>query len=155
MAVLWVPGPLPGLNELLAAAGGSGGRRAGYARIKRQWTETIWALAKEARIDKPGPFERAVLMTFDWVEKDKRRDPDNVAAGGRKLILDGLVNAGVLAGDGWKHVRSWHDRWQTVDEVIGGKGPGVGVTIQVPEPTVLMSDGPGLSTMAKRAKRMG
>lgn len=139
MAVLWVPGPLPGLNELLAAAKGSGGRGMGYARLKRQWTETVWALALAARIDKPGPFERPVLITFDWIERDKRRDPDNVAAGGRKLVLDGLVKAGVLAGDGWKHVRSWNDRWQTVNEVVGcGKGPGVGVTIQLPAPTVLM-----------------
>jgi hypothetical protein len=139
MAVLWVPGPLPGLNELIAAAKGAGGTGRAYSRLKRQWTETVWALAKEARIDKPGPFERPVLITFEWVEKDRRRDPDNVAAGGRKLILDGLVEAGVLAGDGWRHIRAWNDRWVTVDEVIGGsKGPGVGVTIQLPAATMLM-----------------
>jgi hypothetical protein len=132
-ATLWVPGPLPGLNELIAAAKGSGGRGMGYAKLKRQWTDTVFALARCARIHKPGPFERSVLLTFDWVEQDKRRDPDNVAAGGRKLILDGLVKAGVLSGDGWKHVRSWNDRWQTVAEVGGlSRGPGCGVTIVLP-----------------------
>ncbi len=138
MAVLWVPGPLPGMNELIAAAKGSGGRGMAYAKLKRQWTETIWALAKAARIDKPGPFERPVLITFDWIEKDQRRDPDNVAAGGRKLVLDGLVAAGVLKGDGWRHISAWNDRWQTVAGTVASKGPGVGVTIQVPAPTVFM-----------------
>jgi hypothetical protein len=121
---LWIHGPLPGLNELIAAAKGSGGRGAGYARIKRQWTDTVWALAKAARLDKLGPYDEAVTFDFDWVERDKRRDPDNVAAGGRKLILDGLVTAGVLAGDGWKHVYGWADRFSV------GTIPGVGVTIR-------------------------
>lgn len=121
---LWIPGPLPGLNELLAAAGGSGGRRAGYARIKRQWTETVWALARNAGIHRPGPFESQVEIDFEWMERDRRRDPDNVAAGGRKLALDGLVKAGVLMGDGWKHVHGWTDKF------FVGSVPGVNVTIR-------------------------
>ncbi len=135
MAVLWIPGPLPGMNEIIEAAKGSGGRGMGYARLKSQWTETIWALAKQARIDKPGPFDRRVLMVFDWIERDKRRDPDNIAAGGRKLILDSLVKAGVLKGDGWKCIDAWRDRWQ-----VNADRPGVGVTIIVPAPTVLMGN---------------
>lgn len=138
MATLWVPGPLPGMNELIAAAKGSGGRGMAYARLKREWTETVLALAKAAKLDKPGPFERRVLISFDWIEKDQRRDPDNVAAGGRKLVLDGLVAAGVLQGDGWRWIAAWNDRWATVAGTVGSKGPGVGVTIVVPEPTVLM-----------------
>ena len=138
-ASLWIPGPLPGLNELIDAAKGSGGRGAAYARLKRQWTETVWARAKAAKIDKPGPFECPVFLTFEWIEKDKRRDPDNVAAGGRKLILDGLVAAGVLQGDGWQWIRAWNDAWRTVDEMVtGSREPGVCVGIQTPEPTVLM-----------------
>lgn len=132
-ATLWIPCPLPGLNELISAAKGSGGHGTAYAQLKRQWTEAVWALAKAARIDKPGPFERPVMIDFQWVERDRRRDPDNVAAGGRKLILDGLVAAGVLAGDGWRHIDGWWDRW-TVDPAR----PGVGVTIRLPAPTSLM-----------------
>ncbi len=138
IACLWVPGPLPGLNELIEAAKGAAGRGARYAKLKRQWTETVWALALSARIHRPGPFDRPVVLTFDWIEKDRRRDPDNVAAGGRKLILDGLVTAGVLKGDGWRWIRSWHDRWRVADEVVCGKGPGVGVTITPIDGSVLM-----------------
>jgi len=129
MATLWIPGQLPGLNELIAAAKGAGGRGARYAKLKRTYTELVLAYAQNAGIHRPCPFERPVVLSFDWIEKDRRRDPDNVAAGGRKLILDGLVIAGVIKGDGWRWIRSWYDRWQVADEVVSGKGPGVGVTI--------------------------
>lgn len=118
-ATLWVPGPLPGLNELIAAAKGAGGTGRAYSQLKRQWTDTVWALARSAKLHKPGPVESAVTIGFEWVERDRRRDPDNVAAGGRKLVLDGLVKAGVLAGDGW------------ADSFSVGPAPGVAVTIRV------------------------
>jgi hypothetical protein len=118
-ATLWVPGKLPGLNEMIAAAKGSGGRGVAYARLKGQWTETVWALAKRDRL----PYFARASMAFEWREENRRRDPDNVAAGGRKLILDGLVQARVLPGDGWAVIARWTDRF----EVAGF--PGVLVTI--------------------------
>ena len=124
-ASLWVPGPLPGMNELIAAAKGSGGRGAGYARLKRQWTDIVTCLAQGKKLQ---PFPGLVFLTFTWVERDRRRDPDNVAAGGRKLILDGLVRAGVLKGDGWAVVHGWTDRFD-IPPGANNLGPGVGVTI--------------------------
>ena len=121
-AGLWVPGPLPGLNEIIDAAKGSGGRGAGYARLKRDWTEAVWAYAKNQRLP---AFPGRVVIEFRWFEKERRRDPDNVAAGGRKLVLDGLVKAGVLKGDGWKFVQSWTDRFDVAPD-----RPGVAVTIR-------------------------
>jgi hypothetical protein len=47
-----------------------------------------------------------VRMLFLWREKDKRRDPNNVDAAGKKLILDRMVEAGVLAGDGWAQLET-------------------------------------------------
>lgn len=108
-ATLWVSGPLPGMNELVAAAKGAGGRGYLYAVMKREWTDAVCMLAKAARL----PKFTCVLMHFQWREKGRRRDPDNIAAGGRKLVLDGLVKAGVLPGDGWKHVASWTDSFIT------------------------------------------
>lgn len=119
---LWLPGQLPGLNEIIDAAKGYGGRGAGYALLKRKWTEYVWAHAKAARLPaRPGP----VMLLFDWHEPNRRRDPDNVAAGGRKFILDGLVKAGVLAGDGWAHVAGWSDHW-----ILNPQKAGVLVSIQ-------------------------
>lgn len=131
-ASLWIPGPLPGLNDLIAAAKGAGGTGRAYARLKRAWTTTVWALAKRERLPR---FERRVYAQFSWWERDRRRDLDNVAAGGRKLALDGLVKAGVLAGDGWKHVAGWTDDFFVVGAPYPGSAdgrrnaPGVLVTL--------------------------
>ena len=117
---LWVPGKLPGLNELIAAAKGAGGTGRAYSRLKRQWTDTIVLLARAAKLR---PVGGPCYLRFVWCEENRRRDPDNVAAGGRKLILDSLVTAGVLAGDGWAHVHGWTDSF--------GAGGAVGVRVEI------------------------
>lgn len=117
---LWIAGPLPSLNELIDAAKGHGGRGYGYSKLKREWGTLVWGLAKAARLK---PVASAVL-TFEWRERDRRRDPDNVSSAGRKLILDGLVKAGVLSGDGWTGVRAFSDVW-----LVDPHAPGVLVRI--------------------------
>jgi len=118
---LWVSGPLPGLNDLLAAAKSGRGKGNAYGRLKAQWTEAIVLLARAARI---GRVASPVRLRFRWIEATRKRDPDNVAAAGRKLVLDGLVEAGVLAGDGWAHVLGWVDTFEI------GPRPGVEVSIE-------------------------
>jgi hypothetical protein len=103
---LFIPGHLPGMNEVVEAAKGAGGRGARYATMKRQWTELVWALAKSARLR---PVKRARLA-FLWIERDKRRDLDNIAAA-KKFVNDGLVNAGILSGDGWAGVVGFSDEF--------------------------------------------
>lgn len=117
---LWVPGKLPGMNELIGAAKGFNGRGYAYAKLKREWTDSICVLALAARLQ---PVGRARLR-FTWREATRRRDPDNVCAGGRKLILDALVKADVLSDDGWDEIVGWEDRWEV------GQKPGVLVEIE-------------------------
>ena len=133
-AQLWIDGPLPGLNEIIDAAKGSGGRGMGYAKMKSAWTDTVWALALKAKLPR---FPRYVVLTFEWFEADKRRDPDNFAAA-KKFLLDGLVKAGVIQGDGWKHIYCWSDHWRVWTSAPLCRGPGVQITITEPTPTVLM-----------------
>lgn len=140
IATLWVPGPLPGMNELISAAKRPSWSKTSYTTLKKKWTEDVWKLAKSARMLK---FPGDVVITFEWLEKNKRRDPDNVAAGGRKLVLDGLVMAGVLQGDGWRYVRSWTDRFNICGAPGGYRNePGVGVTVHHIAGAVLMSPPP-------------
>lgn len=127
LASLWIPGPLPGLNDLIAAAKGAGGRGRAYSVLKRDWTAVIKGIAHR---EKTPAFPGRVMLFFHWFEKDKRRDPDNVAAGGRKIVLDGLVAAGVLKGDGWRHVQVWQDRFDVAASVPLVRSPGVSVTIE-------------------------
>lgn len=104
---LFIPGHFPSLNEVIAAAKGHGGRGAGYAKMKREWTEIAWAEAKRAKLR---PVERARLE-FLWIEKDRRRDKDNIAAA-KKFVIDSLVKAGVLPADGWSSVVGFTDDFE-------------------------------------------
>ncbi len=64
-----------------------------------------------------------VKVSFVWFRTDKRCDLDNIAFA-KKSVLDGLVLAGVLAGDGYKFIQQSQDFY-----VIDKKNPGVEVTI--------------------------
>lgn len=103
-ATLWIPGPLPGMNEMVASAKGSGGAGRDYSALKRRWTDSVMLLARRLP-----HFQRASL-TFTWHERERRRDPDNIASA-KKLVLDGLVAAKVLPGDGWDYVAGFRDEW--------------------------------------------
>lgn len=71
------------------------------AKIKRDETERV---AREAQAAKLPPVSRyPVRVGFTWYTHDLRKDVDNVAFA-KKFILDGLVLAGVLEGDGRKYV---------------------------------------------------
>ena len=52
-------------------------------------------------------------FVFLWLEPNKKRDKDNIAAGGRKYIFDSLVEMGILKGDGWNFVINWEDHFGT------------------------------------------
>lgn len=56
-------------------------------------------------------FDCPVVMHYTWIEKNRRRDHDNVSSFGRKCIQDALVKGGWLAGDGWKHITGFSDRF--------------------------------------------
>ncbi|HJY84455.1 MAG TPA: hypothetical protein VKK81_25665 [Candidatus Binatia bacterium] len=129
---VFIPGPLPGLNELIAAAkhrastvGRKGRRWNAYAALKVQWGETVVTAIRQAHI---APARTPVFLSFTWREATRRRDLDNVAAGGRKIINDSLVTAGVLGNDSWAHVVGWTDHF-----VVDRRRPGVEVEIQEQE----------------------
>lgn len=96
---------LPSLNDLLGAAVRPRGRSNAYNTLKQRWTRDLVVLIKQARLR---PVTR-VTVVFTWCEPTKRRDPDNLAAGGRKLLLDALVAAKVLPNDGWAQIEGWRD----------------------------------------------
>jgi hypothetical protein len=59
---------------------------------------------------------------FGWVCKNKRQDPDNVISA-MKYVFDGMVTAGLVAGDGWNNVREITNRLEI------GKVSGVRVMV--------------------------
>jgi hypothetical protein len=88
---------MPGLNDLLAAKSSIQGKWNSYNQIKAQWYGQIKLLAQARGIEPQGPG----MATMLYIEPHRQRDPDNVVGAGTKLLLDSLVSAGVLPGDGW------------------------------------------------------
>lgn len=90
-----IEGEFPALNEIIALSKSHFGA---YSKAKKQHTEDVisncWG--------EPS-FEKVDALYFTWFCKNKRKDPDNIAAG-IKFVLDGLVEAGVLPGDGWRYL---------------------------------------------------
>lgn len=111
---VFLPEKMPGFNDLIAAAKVRKGKWNDYDRLKHQWTIHI-----DRQLCRLKP-SRKVFINFTWIEPNRRRDPDNIAAGGRKFVLDALVNAGIIPGDGWRHVAGWKDYF-SVDK----RNPGV------------------------------
>lgn len=112
---LWVPGPLPGLNQLLDERARSFRRGAtlwnGYTDLKREWEDRIKTHALAQGF--PALLEGEFAYTF--IEPNKRRDPSNVASGALKLIEDALVKAGLLKNDGWSAIKKL-ELWFLTDE---------------------------------------
>jgi hypothetical protein len=119
---LWISGIMPGLNEVLDAKATftrrtpSSKRWNGYAHMKRIWTRQIWLFIKAQRFQIPSGFG---YFTFVHFERDRRRDPDNLTAGPRKLILDALKAAQLIPGDGWQYVHGLAHYW-TIDKMRPG-----------------------------------
>ena len=129
----FVPLTLPGMNEILQAMQTKGMKRGAkskrwtkYTDLKREYESLIISSIQLAKIK---PVKRAYFM-FKFIEKNKKRDPDNIAAGARKFILDALVSARILENDGWKQVAGWNDTF-TVGH--GDQKEGVSVSIWADE----------------------
>lgn len=114
-----IQGTLPGLNQYIEALDKS--RHAG-AELKKSAQRTVeWCAKSKLRKFRPTGL---VWMKYTWYEPNKRRDKDNISSFGRKVIQDGLVKAGVLENDGWKHIEGFSDRF-----FVDGKRPRVEVEI--------------------------
>lgn len=116
---LKLPIRLPSLNEyinecrLSPKAGG---------RMKRRDEDTVIANILMQFPDVK--FVNPVIMNYLWVEKNKKRDKDNVSSYGRKVIQDALVDTGVLEGDGWDHIEGFSDAF-----MVDAENPRIEVTI--------------------------
>lgn len=95
---IFLEGDFTTLNEYILAERGHFTKA---AKIKKNET---YRVAYDAHGIQP-PTEYPVDVSFFWHCKNTNTDPDNIAFA-CKFLFDGLVKAGVLAGDGWKHIRS-------------------------------------------------
>lgn len=102
-AKLVIPIAFPGLNDYINA---ERTHRQKAAKMKKQYQDAVMLCIRSQRLP---TFDGPVYMYYSWVEKDRRRDKDNVAAFGRKVIQDALVRAGVIKNDGWANITGFSD----------------------------------------------
>ena len=110
---MWIPMVLPGLNEILGA---SNTNRFAYAGMKKKWGRTVSLYALQQKFQ---PIVAPAHFEIECLEPNRRRDPDNIAAGAQKIILDALQESKLLGNDGWEDVLSLMVSW-TVDKVAPG-----------------------------------
>ena len=103
-----IEGRLPNLNDYIKAERAN---RYRGAQVKADAHDAVvWQLKTQhtgLRITKP------VCIRFRWIEANNRRDPDNVSSYGRKVILDALVDLGILVDDGRKYIKGFTDEFYT------------------------------------------
>lgn len=101
---LIILGRLPGLNQYTDANRGNCYKG---SKMKKKSEEIIDAeISQQLRgvhITNP------VRIEFVYYEPNKRRDPDNISAFARKVILDSLVKKKVLKNDGWSEIYGFTD----------------------------------------------
>jgi Holliday junction resolvase RusA-like endonuclease len=103
---LVIKGEFPGLNKIIDAAKS---HYQAYRRMKQDNTNAVAWPAKKL------PVYEAVELEVTWYCKNRRRDPDNIAAA-IKFIFDGLVEAGRLKNDGWKENKGWTNKFKVDKE---------------------------------------
>ena len=104
-----IPFTLPGLNAYIEA---ERQHRQKAAKMKREWQSHVFMiLRRQLR----RPLREPVTMRYLWVEKDRRRDKDNISSFGRKVIQDALVQGRYLRNDGWNNIVRFSDDF-TVDK---------------------------------------
>jgi Holliday junction resolvase RusA-like endonuclease len=100
-----IPIKFPTLNDFIDACKIQRGRWNKGNQMKQEFQQTLYFyFCKLPELKTP------VSITFVWIEKNKRRDLDNVSAVGRKFILDTLQLCGKLKNDNLNYVIDLHDK---------------------------------------------
>lgn len=102
-----IPLKLPSLNEYVDVC-----RKNAFeaSRFKRETEDSIMLFTNRLPKLKPPVFIR-----FHWMEKNRRRDLDNIAFA-KKFILDALVRSGKLPDDNQSNVIGFVDTFEVGKE---------------------------------------
>lgn len=99
-----IPMKMPTLNDFVDACKVQRGRWNKGNQIKQDFQRALYYY-----LCKLPQFKKPIKIRFIWIEKNKRRDLDNVSAIGRKFILDTLQLCGKLKNDNLNYVVGLYD----------------------------------------------
>lgn len=110
--IIEIPFRLPSLNDYINLC-----RRNKYQAndFKTVIEDSIGLCLKQQKIK---PIETPCIITFKWIEKNKKRDLDNIFSA-KKFILDALQKFGILQNDNQKWVQGLKDTI-TINKVYEG-----------------------------------
>ena len=114
-----IPMKLPSLNDYIRECRAN---KYSGARMKKQVENDIALFLRTLP-----RFTKPIIIHFHWVEKNKRRDYDNIAFA-KKFILDTLVKIGKLKDDNRNCVTaftdtfSYGDNWRVILRVEEHEG---------------------------------
>lgn len=103
-----IPCTLPGLNDIIKTS------RIHFVvanSFKKKWQKLI---SQHILISKIPKITKSVHIDFFWYERNMRRDIDNISSGGRKFILDALVNMERLPDDSQKWIKGFTDHFMPI-----------------------------------------
>lgn len=101
--IVEIPLKLPSLNEYIDACRKN--RLAGANMKKRYQNHIGYYLHGLPK------YQRPVKIHFTWIEKNRRRDLDNICWN-KKFILDAMVQQGILKDDNRKLVTGFTDDFE-------------------------------------------
>lgn len=116
-------GRLPSLNEMVEANRTNPHKG---AKIKKSEQNNLCMTITVARLQRrivPVTTEHSVVV-LEWHEATRRRDADNVESGA-KMVLDSLVQTGILINDTRRYVE------QVYHHVVDDKANGDGIVIRI------------------------
>lgn len=112
MYIVKIKERLPTLNQFIAAMNRN---RFIANKMKSKWQKFICLSMNKQIKGKNVKFETPLFFIFTWIEKDRRRDKDNICGFARKIIFDAMIENGYISNDGWKEIAGWEDRF-TIDK---------------------------------------
>lgn len=79
------------------------------AKFKQEIEKLISLYINNAKVKKTiQPTNKPIIVHFEWHEKTKRRDADNIASA-KKFILDAMQTSGIIPNDNRKYVTGFTD----------------------------------------------
>lgn len=102
--LLIIPGRLNNLNDYISAE-----RADRYKGAQMKADNEAVVKAAITRSLRGVRIQKKVRMEYLWVEKNQRRDLDNISSFGRKVIQDELVKSRILQNDGWANIIGFSD----------------------------------------------
>ncbi len=109
--MITIHGSLPSLNAYISAMNRN--RYIGN-NMKKECMEQCAGPIRQYKLECTGEEHLVahsvpVRIHFHWYEKTRRRDLDNISGMGKKIIMDTLVQQGVIHDDGWNEVVGYTD----------------------------------------------